>query len=473
MATCFDDTNLNTLDVLLLKTASLLDANLPSPQSIQEVLKEVGTVFNLNGGFVYEPNRHNVFELQEAYNKTSFPLCPSFHLDSFNPQQNQQLCFGKIIYIHKNDSNTLSELGFLSVFHAHTLVLLPIVDANNTLIGLVGLLDSIVDAVLLERELSTIQKILRAVSAHIANRVYQRKIEYSRLTLESILDNTGIDIYVNDFENHDILYVNKSMAAPYGGMHYFAGKKCFEALYNNRQEPCTYCPQKRLIDKKGNPTKVYSWDYQRPFDGSWFRVFSTAFQWMDGRLAHIVSSVDITENKRNEYIIKRMANYDSLTKLPNRRKLLADCNLRFGSPHAGNGYLLFLDLDGFKAINDTLGHQAGDSLLRMIGDFFEENESTNGNSYRYGCDEFVMLFDNISKKEVTRILKKILKRFAQPWKVNAQDVLCEASIGIAQYPEDGNTADQLLAVADATMYMVKRSGKGAACFAGDTQYIKL
>lgn len=131
----------------------------------------------------------------------------------------------------------------------------------------------------------------------------------------------------------------------------FLGKLCWQVLFPGQSGPCEFCPQKHLLDENGNRGKVYVWDYQRPFDGTWFRVFSAAFRWVDGRLAHVVSSADITDNKRNEELIQYLANFDSLTGLPNRRKLINDCDNMIGHMRDNaKAYLLFFDLDGFKAI---------------------------------------------------------------------------------------------------------------------------
>ena len=88
-------------------------------------------------------------------------------------------------------------------------------------------------------------------------------------------------------------------------------------------------------DENGEPTKIYSWDYQRPFDGSWFRVFSAAFRWGGRQTAHVVSSADITDNKRNEALVEYLANYDSLTNLPNRRMLVKECERRIDKTQGG------------------------------------------------------------------------------------------------------------------------------------------
>lgn len=301
---------------------------------------------------------------------------------------------------------------------------------------------------------------------YIGVRVYQNKISFAKNSLESILDNTGIDIYVNDFHTHKVLWVNKSMAAPYGGPSAFLGKVCWQVLFPGQDGPCEFCPQKNLLDEDGNPSKVYIWDYQRPFDGSWFRVFSAAFRWVDGRLAHVVSSADITDNKRNEELIEYLANFDSLTGLPNRRKLINDCTILIDHiQNRGNGYLLFFDLDGFKAINDNYGHDSGDEFLIQLGEFFLGIPMLKNRMYRHGGDEFVALINgSVMKDNIRSLVNFIHERFKKPWPLKKGNVFCNTSVGVACYPEDGNTSEELIRKADHAMYEIKKKGGAGICF---------
>ncbi|MEA5003896.1 MAG: GGDEF domain-containing protein, partial [Christensenella sp.] len=244
-------------------------------------------------------------------------------------------------------------------------------------------------------------------------------------------------------------------------------KKCWEALFPGQIGPCDFCPQEKLIDEQGAPTKVYSWDYQRPFDGSWFRVFSAAFVWVDGRLAHVVSSADITENKRNEAMIEKLANYDQLTGLPNRRMLIRECEGRIDKATATEqGYLLFFDIDGFKAINDNFGHDEGDEFLIQLGKFFSSIPMIGDSIYRNGGDEFVAVLggEAITKANIRSLVGFIHERFKKPWKLKTGEIYCSASIGVSCYPEDGTTAEELLKKADMAMYQVKKAGGKGMCF---------
>lgn len=461
----------NNVSSLILETVDILAAPGTSRKRITAALRRSCAFFGFRLGFVYEPNQMNVFELKEHVGRQSSVLPQSFESGVFSNAQLKLLRSKKPLYISKSKENSQAELSFLYTFGARSLFLCPLLDGEKNLICLVGMMGAKQGAEYTPDHLSAMSRVMHLTANALADRIYRKKIKFSHMTMQNIIDNTGIDIYVNDFHTHEILYVNKSMAAPYGGEQSFIGKKCYEALYKNQKGQCAYCPQEKLVDDYGNPADVYCWDYQRPFDGSWFRVFSAAFQWIDGRIAHVVSSVDITESKQNEEHIRRMANYDTLTNLPNRRKLIEDCNDRISS-NSESGFMLFLDLDGFKQVNDTYGHHSGDQLLKAVGEFFESMERTKGNTYRHGGDEFVILLDHITHEGTRQVARDILKRFSQPWQLEECSVTCETSIGISHYPTDGTHAEVLLRVADNVMYDVKRNGKGAARFAGEKEYIK-
>ncbi len=261
------------------------------------------------------------------------------------------------------------------------------------------------------------------------------------------------------------------MAAPYGGKEKFmGGQECWKVLYEGQTGPCEFCPQKKLIDDEGKPSKIYSWDYERKLDGSWFRVFSAAFRWVDGRLAHVVSSADITDNKKNEQIIRYMANYDSLTNLPNRRKLVEDFKERIDQAKENErAYVLFFDIDGFKAINDTFGHDAGDEFLIQLGEFYSEVPLLKGSIYRNGGDEFVGIIggEGATEEQVRETIALLHERFQTCWSLANGEVFCNISAGVACYPEDGTGVEELLQQADQAMYKAKKSGGGSLYFSRD------
>jgi len=158
----------------------------------------------------------------------------------------------------------------------------------------------------------------------------------------------------------------------------------------------------------------------------------------------------------------RLAQYDALTGLPNRL-LLADrlaSSLELARRHHAPLAVLFLDIDGFKAVNDSLGHAAGDRLLQHIADALGGALRRSDTVSRYGGDEFVVVLSEMENAEdAAAVAKKLRLALASPFSIEGQKVVVTASIGIARYPDHGQDADGLIAYADAAMYRAKREGR--------------
>lgn len=450
---------------LILTYAKKLLNTQVSTDMIVESLDCICHDFSFRSGAVYEIDQFEQFILMESYDQKGNPLpdcLPSHHI---SVPAYQALVKQRSLFTYQQEQAPAAEQVFCDIFLTDSLFLYPIIDSTDKILAFVLLMHQ--QAPLSKEHLATLPIILSMLIKGIEARVYEHKISFAIKSLESVLDNTGIDIYVNDFNNHDILYVNKSMAEPYGGIEKFMGHKCYKVLYPGQKEPCAFCPQKNIIDEHGDPTKVYSWDYQRPFDGSWFRVFSAAFRWVDGRLAHVVSSADITDNKKYEALVHHMANYDALTNLPNRRMLLEECEHRINNAtEHENGYILFFDIDKFKFINDTYGHDAGDEFLIQLSEFFTSIPILKDAIYRNGGDEFIAIIGSelTTKDHIRELAHTIHLRFEKPWCLKKGEVYCNTSIGVACYPEDGTTAEALIHKADLCMYQAKKQGGAALCF---------
>ena len=454
--------NSGDLQQLFSRIIESLSAPDESSAMVERILVDICRHFRFGCGFVYEADHTQTFFLKEQFAAyTTKGLPQSFKLEThLDADAIQDMLNNSIFYQHNNDNSPGHSHS--SLFSTNTLMMAPALNKDKVPIGLVGIMDRRRNILLDDQAIRAAKMVLNLLANNVKLRLYQQNLEYAKQSLISILDNTGIDVYVNDFNTHEILYVNKSMAAPYDGLQNMMGKKCWAAIYTDKTGPCEYCPQKKLIDENGNPTKIYSWDYRRPFDGSWFRVLSAAFRWVDGRLAHVVSSVDITENKNNEATIAQIANYDPLTNLPNRRKLMRDCQEMMD--RGGSGYLLFFDLDEFKRLNDSMGHMAGDELLTEVGNALQKNPLTRNRAYRYGGDEFIILLDEPDRQTARKVIDFLLERFNEPWILKGVSPICRASIGVAAYPGDATTSDELLHNADMMMYKAKQQGRGIACF---------
>lgn len=453
-------------DELILNLARLLIGKRVDSGTVEQSLRLVCTAFCFGHGAVYEVDNFGLLTLTERCDLVKEPACVNLSDVRVTPEQHNWLTRQDVLYLERGGTNNPFDEEVLDKYAASALAVAPVSDENQRIYGLLVFYSKSPACPPSDAGRSLVVPLTMLIR-YVSLRMYQSKLALAHASLESILDNTGIDIYVNDFDSHEMLYINKSMAAPYGGQERFRNKKCWQVLYPGQTGPCEFCPQQKLIDENGEPTRVYTWDYQRPFDGSWFRVFSAAFRWTDGRLAHVVSSADITDNKRKEAVIEYMANYDSLTGLPNRRMLVLECERRIGrATETEQGYLLFFDIDGFKAINDNFGHEAGDEFLIQLGKFFSGIPLLKDQIYRNGGDEFVAILggENITKTDIQNLAHFILVRFQKPWKLKNGQVFCNTSIGVACYPEDGRTAEELLRKADMAMYKAKKAGGGGLCF---------
>ncbi|MBU6247020.1 MAG: EAL domain-containing protein [Xanthomonadaceae bacterium] len=159
--------------------------------------------------------------------------------------------------------------------------------------------------------------------------------------------------------------------------------------------------------------------------------------------------------------------HDELTALPNRAKVLAQ--LRLQLPAAAREGLdvavMFIDLDGFKSINDTLGHEAGDEFLRCVAQALCASVRPRDTVARFGGDEFVVVLERFrSRDNLGAICRKILARVGAPVVVAGQKVTATPSIGVAVFPDDGNEPTELLRHADIAMYAAKERGKAGFCF---------
>ena len=187
---------------------------------------------------------------------------------------------------------------------------------------------------------------------------------------------------------------------------------------------------------------------------------------------------DISEQRRAEESIRQLAYYDSITGLPNRDLFKEHLSMALHQAERNNGRVavMFLDLDNFKRVNDSLGHEAGDKLLKTISERLHEclrSSDVAGRDVadmdaslaRLGGDEFTVMLSGLHGVEhVEMIGQRILERIAEPMILSGNRICVSSSIGVAIYPEDGRDLDTLLRNADAAMYEVKSQGRNGVFF---------
>ena len=268
---------------------------------ITESLTDICEYYGFKRGFIYQTDGFRYFYLKETVGNNDNVLRQRFEISEMTNQHVVRANGkNKPFYACRNQNTSWNDVDIVDFYKVDSLLIRQIQDSEGKIIGFIGFGDREHAISFTDEELQVIHLILGSLSKEIAVREYKEREVRASKTLSSIMNNMGVDIYVNSFDSHDMLYANESMAAPYGGIEHFEGKKCWQALYKDKTGECEFCPKKHLIDENGQPTKVYSWDYQRPFDKCWFRVFSAAFAWIDGQIAHVITSVDINHQKTIE-----------------------------------------------------------------------------------------------------------------------------------------------------------------------------
>ncbi|MBH0156696.1 EAL domain-containing protein [Fictibacillus sp. 5RED26] len=197
-------------------------------------------------------------------------------------------------------------------------------------------------------------------------------------------------------------------------------------------------------------------------DGSEFPIELSLAAWQEDDQVYFSSIIrDITERKRNEKKINQMVYRDPLTGLPNRLLLNDRLSqaLELADENKQTIGIMFIDLDRFKYINDTLGHAVGDQLLIEIAKRIQACVGKNDTVCRQGGDEFIVLIPNTTADEVSKIAQQIVDLFSSSVMVNEQELFVTPSIGIAMYPGDGRDIETLIKNADTAMYRVKEQGK--------------
>lgn len=283
----------------------------------------------------------------------------------------------------------------------------------------------------------------KVIQSSATNRIQRNSITSSYKSLETILDNVGSAIYVRDVNSSNIVYVNRMC------------KNTFEreltsgsivGLFEENSRYNTASSYREVNYKERN---------------RWYDVTSTNMTWVDGRKVVLYAIIDVTEKKQYQRKIEQQANNDFLTGLYNRMCCERDL-LRIvdeAKECGGKGAVIYLDLDDFKHINDGLGHQYGDVLLKAISNSLQRINGVENTCYRMGGDEFVILVPHTSYDRFEEIIESIRVVFNKPWFLKGADYYCTSSIGVVTFPDEGETVQDLIRKADIAMYTAKKSGK--------------
>ncbi|MGF7011136.1 diguanylate cyclase (GGDEF)-like protein [Lachnospiraceae bacterium PF1-22] len=426
---------------------------------ISDVMRDICRYFNFGCSFIYlvDANRQaTLFSAHRAY--LDFE-----HLDHtidlgerLDAKSYQELLECKNVNYDRLKIKTTLDEHMAEIFRAQALLLLPLTDKSGELMAFIGMADRRGESREGDQDLNFAHYILVVIGNYLRILLSAAKAEKMKNVLTTVINDTGVDVFVLDYYTDAILYMNASLRKRLDLSDEEIGNNPWQAFFGKEKAPEGFVKKENLVTKTGEFSGPKSWNMQVK-DGSWRRFISTAFYWVDGRLAQSVSSIDITERVKREEQIRYYSEYDALTGLRNRHKLLLDCDdgIETLLKEKRKGYIGFCDLNHFKVINDTYGHDVGDELLRQIGAYFNENKETKDRVYRYAGDEFVLLFLDKDQAEVEKIIEQVKEDMKEPFLLGSQELVVSASLGVTCFPDDARTTSDLIHKADLRMYESK------------------
>lgn len=302
-------------------------------------------------------------------------------------------------------------------------------------------------------DIKFVNDVKRIIQSILLKRIAKHSIASSYASLEAILENVGCGIYVKDPVDNRTLYTNQSLRES------FQKSGDMDVLKK-------YLEDETIEGGESGFREIYSEKQER-----WFDFRRTKINWVDGRTVLLCTIYDVTDKKLYQQRIEKQANNDFLTGLYNRMRCEQDLEhyIRQTKAFGGEGALLYIDLDDFKHINDGLGHQYGDTLLKNISDSLRHIPGVENNCYRMGGDEFIIILAHHHITMLQQVIDEIRRLFSRSWMLKGTDYYCTMSMGVVRFPTDGDTVEELIRKADIALYGAKCSGKNRVEFYDDNE----
>lgn len=283
----------------------------------------------------------------------------------------------------------------------------------------------------------------KVIQSILVSRINKNSVTGSFRALEDILNNIGASVFLTNRKSGKVVFCNRMLLSTFGS-DWEEGR--IQRMVAEGVVPGTTEGSFEIYDTKNN---------------HWYEVTYKNLDWVDGSASMLFSLYDITDRRLHQKKIEQQAFTDFLTGCYNRMCCERDLArvIDETTKNDTNAALVFLDLDDFKHINDGLGHQYGDVLLKVISSAMREVKGVENSCYRMGGDEFIILIPPTAFDRFEEILTDIKDVFSRPYFLKDADYYCTASIGVVTFPEKGDTVQSVVRKADIAMYEAKKSGK--------------
>lgn len=360
----------------------------------------------------------------------------------------------RVYYSNYNDEHFPTD-SFLSEQQIKNVVCIPMLETGKNPLGFLSLFSRSKI-----RHLTAIENTMNLVANTIVSKIERTKFEEeqnSRAEDFRVLVESSPDFIARFDKNFNCIYVNPALVSAGFGVGDASGAAHPEFRDQIEAVLATGASSSKVYRGVTPSNKIYDVETrvvcERDKDGN-----------VSGA---IVISRDISDRVVLEEKLRKQAETDALTDLPNRRALTQQLNFALANAKRQDNHvgLLFVDLDRFKTVNDTLGHDMGDELLREAAKRLQEVIRESDMVARFGGDEFVVLLSAINNPvDIVNISESIIDVLAQPYFLNVMATYLSASIGIANFPDDARSASELIAHADQAMYIAKQQGRNTYRF---------
>lgn len=318
-------------------------------------------------------------------------------------------------------------------------------------------------------QLSAIKTLAYSVMAHLELRLSHKEIRkyVDELQLSATIFETASENIVVTDANNCFITVNPAFTKTTGYTLEDVIGKSPKILKSGMQTPEFYSKMWKDLNRDGQWTGELC--NKRKNGELYIEWLSIKVIYNEDKTVkmYMATFSDITEKKQADEIIWKQANYDLLTNLPNRH-LFSDClkrEMKIANRTKKLLAILFIDLDYFKEVNDTYGHEVGDVLLIEVAKRINNTIRATDTVARMGGDEFIAILSAVEdENDINKVAKLIIKKLSMPFDLNGINITISASIGISIYPKDSLLEKELLIYADKAMYNAKKDGKGRNSF---------
>lgn len=286
-----------------------------------------------------------------------------------------------------------------------------------------------------------------------------------RQAFEAVLDNIRYYIHAVDPKTGKIIYANRTFISAFGEDAVGGDSQEYIPLSDDKINRDPDWPLRAEDLPQGDDLTFY--DVYLEDKKQWLSVSRQLARWVDGEPVYLINCYDNTAHKRYVEEIRSQSCHDFLTGLPNRRSCEESLRemLMATAKVLSPGCLFFIDLDDFKVINDSHGHDYGDAVLVSFADFLRRTFSGKNKIFRFGGDEFVVMISHENYLNMPEYLDAMFQRAKSPWRAEDKEFYCSLSIGVVEFVSRMEYSGSILKKADIAMYHAKKMGKNCyACY---------